>query len=71
MNLDELMDVQLIIIKDVKNHFLEIAKLSFNFNFECNLVGSWDSLILSSSSNPPTQPQVKVYWDYFTQHDLM
>ena len=36
MNLDELMDVQLIIIKDVKNHFLEIAKLSFNFNFECN-----------------------------------
>ena len=36
MNLDEFMDVQLIIIMDMKNHFLEIAKLSFNFNFECN-----------------------------------
>ena len=55
MNLDELMDVQLIIIKDVKNHFLEIAKLSFNFN----LVGSWDSLILSSSSHPPPNHQWK------------
>ena len=54
MNLDELMDVQLIIIKDVKNHFLEIAKLSLNFNFECNLFGSWDSLILNSSTHPTT-----------------
>jgi len=61
MNLDELMDVQLIIIKYVKNYLLEIAKLGFNFNFECNLVGSWDGLILSSSSHPPTQPPVKVY----------
>ena len=40
---------------------LHIAKLSFNCNFNFNLVGSWDSLILNFSSHPP--PPVKVYWD--------
>ena len=37
-----------------------VAKLSFNFNF--NLVGSWDSLILNFSSHPPPPTPVKVYF---------
>ena len=32
-----------------------IAKLSFNFNY--NLVESWDGYILNFPSHPPTQPE--------------
>ena len=42
-----------------------VAKLAFNFNFNCNLVGSWDNLIPNCSSHPPpaTRPTAKVYLD--------